>query len=132
MKTTIKEIFKADQLMANIIKRDPMIERGKLGYAWTRFVDKNVSSFQKEYNTKILSVRIENALEDEKKALIRDSADPRGFKYSKQGLKKCIEEEKKLSDEFENTEIEIVPYFCKSLPDLKEEEIEMLKGMVIE
>ena len=131
MKITLKRISEADNLARLVIARNKDGQRSKFFYAWKRFCDKNYSSYVQELQEQLTLVRISNALEDANKAIITDKENMRGYKFSKEGLKKCIEEENKLIKEFQEKEVEAEPYFCLSLPEMSDEEKEVFKGMII-
>jgi len=77
-------------------------------------------------------VRIDNAMEDAKtKEVLRNPDDTRGFKYTKEGLKKVIEQENELTEKWDTKEIEVEPYIVESLPPLSEGQRELLVGILI-
>lgn len=134
VKKTFKQLRDADFLVGLLYKDNPELEKGKFGYAWKRFINKNYMKHLKEFQNELLDVRIDNALEDEKtKALLTDATNPRGYKYSKEGLKAVIKKENEITDKWEDKEIEVEPYILpiESLPELNEDEREELTGILI-
>lgn len=133
MKKTYKEIREADELVASLYRNDPTLEKSKFGYAWKRFIETNYQSVRKELFDKILDIRISNALEDEKtKAiLVDDNPNSRGYKFSKEGLRKCVEQERDVFNKFDEKEIEVKPFISSYKPEMDEYQKEMLKGLVI-
>lgn len=133
MKRTLKELRAIDTEVAKLYREFPHIEKGKFGWAYKRYCEKNLSPLIEELGKKYQDAAIENALEDEKtKEIIRDPMNPRGYKFSKEGEKKCVEVERKLLAEYNAKEIEVEPYIATSIPvELTEELKESLKGLVI-
>ncbi len=134
VKKTFKELQELDVLVGALYKRNTELQKGKFGYAYKRFVDTNYVKILKEYQHKINDARIDFALEDPiTKEILKDKEDSRGFKYSKDGLKKVILKENEITDEFNPKEVEIDPYFISeaSLPELSDEEREQLIGVLI-
>jgi hypothetical protein len=134
MKKLFKELIEIDELVGELYSKDKTLENSKFGYAYNRFTKKNISPIVKERNEKILYVRINNALEDKNtKEILKDHMDPvRGYKYSKDGLSKCIEEERKIMSEYEEKEFEVEPYISSLVPEgLSDEQKELLKGILI-
>lgn len=126
---TYKDIKKLDELVGEMYTKDKTLKDTKFGYAYKRFVEKNYIPTQKEFNEAIQMCWIDNTLEGKDKEVLKDPTDRRGFKFSKEGLKKVIETEKKLIEEYEAKEITIVPHIPSYVPpldDLDEEEIELL------
>jgi hypothetical protein len=131
MKKTFKEIMEADYVVSGILGKNSSLQNSKFNYAWKKFIKMNIEKLLKERNEKLVEARIDNALEDENKALITDKDTIRGYKYSKEGLKQCIRKETEIVEKYDDKEIEIKPYFCESLPELTDEEKELLKGLII-
>lgn len=130
---TLKEIFDIDEVVAKLYKADENLQNGKFGYAYKRYYAKSFSPALEEFQNGILTIRINNALEDEKtKALLVDPENPRGYKYSKEGLKKCIEEENKYKHETFEKEFDVFPFISPTIPEnLSDEDRETLSGVVI-
>ncbi len=134
VKKTYKQLQDVDFLVGVLYKENPELEKSKFGYAWKRFVQKNYLKHMKEFQSEIMDVRIDNALEDEKtKALLTDQANPRGYKYSKEGLKAVVKKENAINDKWADKIIEVEPYVIpvESLPTLTEDETEELTGILI-
>ncbi|MFA5197693.1 MAG: hypothetical protein WC437_04730 [Patescibacteria group bacterium] len=130
---TFKDLQDIDLLVSNLYSKDKTLEKSKFGYAYKRFIEKNYMPAIKEMQEKLSDVRINNALEDKNtKEILITKENSRGFKYSKEGLKKCVAEERKTVDEFEKKEIEIIPFISSYVPEgLSEEDKELLTGLVI-
>jgi hypothetical protein len=129
---TFKQLQEVDQLVASLYQKDKTLEQSKMGYAYKRFSEKNYFPVVKELQEKLIDIRVDNAMEDPTtKQILKDPTDQRGFKYSKEGLKKCIEQERKVIDEFNKREIEIIPYISSFVPEiLTEDNLEELKGLI--
>lgn len=133
IKKTFQELKDLDQLVAILYQKNKELPNTKFGYAYKRFVEKNYLPAAREFNADIEGVRIDSALEDPTtKALMTDEKDVRGYKYSKQGKKDVIAAEQKLIKEWNDKEIECVPYISVYVPeDLTQEEKEALTGILI-
>ena len=132
MKKTYKELAEIDQLIGGLYAKDPNLKDTKFGYAYKRFSDINFVPTINKFRERLEIIRTNNALEDSAtKAVIMDQTNPRGFKYSREGLIKCIEEEAKLNIEFDAEEIEIKPYISAYVPELLDEQKELLTGLII-
>ncbi len=133
MKKTYKELQEVDIMVGQLYSDHPELKDSKFGYAYKRFADKNFYAQLKKLNQELLDARIDHALEDpDTKAILKDPTDARGFKYSKEGLKKIIQAEIKISDKWENKEIDIEPYICQDIPEqISDELIGKLEGLLI-
>ncbi len=131
---TFKELREIDALVGQLYSKNPNIRNTKFGYAYKKFSQKNYNNLFQEFRDKIDYIRVDNALEDSNtKEVLYSQADERGFKYSKEGLKKCIAEENKAVEEYNAKEIEIDPYISSVVPEeLTEDDKELLKGLLIE
>lgn len=132
MKKTYLQIAEADQLVASLYAKNSTIEKGKFGYAWKRFIEKNYNPIAKELNEKLADNRIENCLTDEKTKEILYT--PEGnYKFSKEGMKAVVDFSRKIIHEYNLKEFEIIPFIVKqeNLPELSEEEKDLLMGLVI-
>jgi hypothetical protein len=136
MQKKMKDLFEADQIVGGIIakNKDQNLEQSKFLYAWKKFYRLNIQSIIKEFQEKIADIRIKYASEDKDHILQVDNTNPRGYKYSKENLIKCIEEERNTEKELEEKMIEVQPYYCpqESLLELTDEQIESLTGLIIE
>jgi hypothetical protein len=135
MKKTFKELVEIDSFIGNLYKENKELELSKFGYCYKRFAEKSYYNVLKEYQQKIQDIRIDCALENnDTKAVITDNDNPRGYKYTKEGLKKVSREENKLSEEWDLKEFDIEPFFCKeeNIPLLTEGQREKLLGVIIE
>jgi len=131
---TIKEIKEADQVVGKLYQTTPGLMDSKFGYAWKRFTENNYLPTLKKLQEEVNDARIDNALEDPiTREVLRDQTNPRGYKYTKEGLKAVIKKENEISDRYDLIEIEVEPYLVveENLPKLNEEQREALVGMVI-
>lgn len=130
---TFKELAEIDNLVGIAYQLDPKLELTKFGYAYKRFAEKSFYPKVKEKNEELGFLRIDNALEDEKtKEVLVDRENPRGFKFSKDGLKKTIKEESALAEKWNTKEIEVEPYISTYTPEEISNELkELLKGLVL-
>lgn len=131
---TFKELSEIDIMIGGLYSKTPELKDSKFGYAYKRFAEKNYYPVNKEYGLVISDVRIDNALEDEKTKAILTSDKGRGFVYSKEGMRAVIKAESELEKKWDIKEIEIEPFIVKeeNLPELNEEQKELLKGVLIE
>lgn len=136
MKTTFKKLQEIDSVVAGLYTKNPTLKEGKFGYAYKRFYEKNYEKVLEEYRAELADIRIDNALEDEKtKAILKDlDSRGRGFQYSKESLKAVLKAERGLDEKWNAKEIEVEPFFIKpeNLPELTENQVELLKGTIIE
>lgn len=135
MVKTFKELQEVDALMGELYRANPELKNTRFGYAYKRFADKNYTPLIKEFQHEINDARIDQALEDPvTKEIKTDPVSPRGFKYSKEGLKQVIKLEHTIIEKWDNKEVEIVPHICQkeSLPELNEEQMEILVGILIQ
>jgi hypothetical protein len=133
MKKTFKELNEIDQVVGVLYQQNPSIERTKFGYAFKRFSEKSFMPTLNKYNEELAYLRIDNAMEDEKtKELIVDRGNPRGFKFTKDGLKAVLKGESDLKNKYDKVEIEVEPYISSYVPEeLNDIETEILKGLLI-
>lgn len=133
MKKTFKELQEIDAVVGRMYKKDPNLINTKFGYNYKRWSEVNYVPHGKEFNTLLEAIRIENALENPTtKEIMIDIANERGYKYSKEGMIKCMNEEIKLAKEWEKKEFEIAPRLSSyTPPNMTEEEIETLLGILI-
>jgi hypothetical protein len=132
MTKTFKELQEVDALVGELYVKDKTLQASRFGYAYKRFSDKNYSPLIKELQDEMFMIRINNALENpQTKEVLVDATSKRGFKFSKAGLTQCIKDENVLMEKFNEKEIEIKPYVSTLVPELAEEETELLKGLVI-
>ena len=133
MKKTFEELKEVDVMVAQLYKKDETLKNGKFGYGWSKFYKKNINPTQEELVDKITDNQVENALTDDKTKELLKGTD-NNYKYSKEGMKALLEANRKLMKEFDEKEIEVIPYFIKSenLPELTEEQKEELKNLIIE
>jgi len=131
---TFKQIREADLLVGQLYQTTPELSETKFGYAWKRFIEKNYIPTLKKLQEEVNDARIDNALEDPTtKEVLRDQTNPRGFKYTKEGLKAIIKKENEINDRYDLVEIEVEPHIVdtKNLPKLNDEQRDALVGMVI-
>ena len=119
-------------MVGGLYTADPMLKQAKFGYWYGKFVTKYYQPVIEEMQKEIVNARIEYALEDPTtKAILNDPANGRGFKYSKEGLRQVIAAEQKIVKEYNAKEIEIEPMVSPYVPELTEEQREMLEGVVL-
>lgn len=127
---TISQIREAETILNREFKKKPELQQGKLAYAWKKFVDKNYTPFLEEVKEKLEDLRIEHCLTDKAGAILKDENG--GYKFSKEGLRAFNKESSEVLRNFENKEIEVIPFVVKDNPlELIEEELELLKGIVL-
>lgn len=136
VKKTFKELNEVDSLIGELYQKNPKLKESKFGYAYKRFIDKNFIEHLKEYQHQLSDVRIDNAMEDkDTKEILKDpTPGSRGFKYTKEGLKKVIEQENEIMKKWNEKEIEVEPYIitAENLPILSEGQREQLSGILVE
>ncbi len=135
VKKTFKELRNIDVVVGALFQKNPKVEEGKFGYWWKKFMDKNYIEHLKQFQHQINDVRIDYALEDKTtKEILRDPLNPRGFRYTKDGLKKVIEKENEITEEWDKKEVEVEPYFVpeESLPEMSYAQREALEGVLVE
>lgn len=133
-KKSFKELQEIDSLVANLYKQQPGLENTKFGYAYKRFSEKFYFPKVKEMSNEVMNARIDNSLEDPTTKEVLSDPNPRGrgFKFSREGLKKVIELENQITEKWENKEIEVEPHISSYVPEvLTEEQAEMLKGILL-
>jgi len=134
MVKTFKELQEVDILVGALYEKNPGLKDGKFGYSYKRFIEKNYMSHLKEFQHELNDVRIDNAIEDPKtKEILRDPTNSRGFRYTKEGLKKVIEQENEINEKWNVKEIEVEAFICpiESLPTLTDNQREALVGILI-
>lgn len=131
MKKTFLQIKESDQLVAQLYANDENLQKGKFGYAWKRFIEKNYKPLVVEINEKMDDARIDNALTDPNTGEILYNGE--NYKFGKEGVKALIEYGRKLDKQYNERLVEIIPFLVKKadLPALTDEEQEILKGLVI-
>lgn len=134
MKKTFKELRDIDLMVGGLYGEFPHLKKTKFGYAYKRFIDKSYQPIFNEFQDEINSCRIDNALENPiTKEVMLDKENPRGFKYSRDGLRNCIEQEKKISKNWESREVEVTPFIIPVIPDeLNEFQVDQLRGIIFE
>ncbi|MEK6882279.1 MAG: hypothetical protein AABY22_21855 [Nanoarchaeota archaeon] len=133
MKKTFKKLREIDFVIGELYRANDSLRNTKFGYAYKRFVEKNYKPLFSELQEKVSIIRIDNALEDEKtkEILIDNNPLSRGYKYSREGLKKCIEQENKIVKEYDVKEVDVEPFISSFVPKLTEEQEDTLKGFLI-
>lgn len=132
MVKTFLELAEIDSIVGSLYKADPKLRETKFGYAYTKFYKKNYEPILNEFKEQLEVVRIDHALEDEKtKAILKDENTSRGYQYSKQGLKDVMNAEKEITKKFEIKEITIEPYISSYIPEMADEQKEILTGIVL-
>jgi len=129
MNKTLEELLEADRLVAKLYSKEPTLKDGKFGYAWKRFYAKNITPVLTEMQEKTQDAYIDNALEDPKtKELLKDGDN---YKYSKEGMKNLTEQIRTITKEYQAKEIEVEPYISSSVPEMTDEQKDVLTGLVI-
>jgi len=131
---TFKELKEIDEIVGGIYARNPKAKEGKFGYAYNRFFSKNIKAIFDEIAEKITDVKVENAMvdKDTKELIYDNTGGQKVYKYTKDGMKKLLEEQRKIYKEYDEKKVEIKPYITKDVPeDLLDEEKEALKGCLI-
>ncbi len=134
MKKTFKELQEIDFVVGALYKATPTLRETKFGYAYTRFKKKNYDVLVKDFQEELADMRANNALEDpHTKEILIDKENPRGYKYSKEGLIKTMKEERAMETKLEDTAVEVTPFISAYIPeDLTDEQREALEGLLIE
>lgn len=131
---TFKELREISIIVSDLYIKFPNLGDTKFGYSWKRFYEKNIEKTTQEFQQALTDARIDNALVDPiTKAVLLDEKDKihGGFKFDKDGAKKVSRDEQKIVDEFNAKEIEVTPYISPFVPELNEEQKELLKGILI-
>ncbi len=133
IKRTFKELQEVDAMVGGLYQAKPTLKDSKFGYAYKRFTEKNYAPLVRDFNEELMGVRVQYALEDDKtKEVLIDRMNPRGFKYSKEGLKNVMMEERKLSEKWDVKEVVITPFLSPTIPEgLTEDQEKMLSGLVL-
>lgn len=133
MKKTIGELIEIDSVVGSLYKKNENLENSKFGYAYSRFVKKNLQSYVDSQIEKVYDIRLENAMEDKETGeVIPDNSSVRGFKFSKESLKKVVSQERKIEKEFLAKEVELELFLTSYIPEvISEYEKEILSGVVL-
>ncbi len=134
IKMTFKQMREFNQTWKSLVEATPILLFTKFGYAVKGFMEKNIIPVFTEYNSLLVMIRIEHALENPttKAVLIKqDGPNGRGFEYGKEGLKAVIKAETDLEKEWDIKEYKVEPMICKDLPRLNKDEKEVFAGYVI-
>ena len=135
MKKTFSELKEIDEVVGALYTKNPKLGDGKFGYAYNKFYEKNVKPINEEIQDKMMDFKIDNAMTDPvTKELLYEKADERGnkaYKYTKEGMKNLIKDQRKFLKEIQAKSVEIKPYITKDVPEMTEEQKEALKGCVI-
>jgi len=133
MTKTFKELQEVDVMVGGLYQKNPDLKQSKFGYAYKRFSDKNYVPIAKDFNEELGALRVQFALEDKTTGeVLIDRMNPRGFKYTKQGLTELMAEEKKLAEKYDAMDVEINPFLSKMIPEgLEDDQMEMLSGLVL-
>lgn len=131
---TYKQLSDLDTTIFLLYQEKPELKNTKFGWGYKRFYEKNLKKIFDDYNAILIDIRIDNALIDERtKAIKTTKENDRGFLYSPDGFKNVIKAEKKLWEDWKDKEFEVEPYIiaADSLPELIEEQIELMKDILI-
>lgn len=133
MKKTFEQLIEIDTMVADLYEKTPELKETKFFYAYDKFYKNNILPTRTEYYEKLQEIRLDNALEDKTTGkVLTDERSPRGFSYSKEGLKACIKSEKALYEQYMPTEIEIKPFISSYYPpEISEQLAEELSGLVL-
>jgi len=126
MKKTLRDVINfANSASRWTAMRDKDEPQTKLSYAVARMLKRCQKPIE-DYNARNEDIRLNEALEDEKtKAVLMEGQQ---YKFSKQGLKKVVEEQRKLLDE----EVEIEPYIATAVPANLSDDVRVsFEGFVI-
>lgn len=128
---TFEHFNKISNTWSRMVKNNPKLSETKMGYAIKRFFEQNLEVVFDEYNLKLSTIRIDNALTDEKTKAVLTANNNRGFEYDREGLKKVLKQEHELDNEWKAKEFDVVPFICKDIPEMDEVEFDTFKGFVL-
>lgn len=135
---TFRDLIILDNFVGSLYDKKITSINSKFGYAYTKFYKLNYKPHFDKFKEEMEDLSIKFALEDkETKAILSNpnKDEQRRYLYNKEDLIKLIKEERKLKENYEEMEIKITPYFISKefIPkDLLPEELEMLKGCLLE
>lgn len=136
MKKTFKQLQEIDQVVGGLYAKNPELRETKFGYSYKRFSDKNYMPVVRDYQESLGDIRADAALTDKDTgALLLDKENPRGYKFDSKGDKKIRQAERKLTEEWDEKEFDITPFYVKveDLPkNMNEFQTEVLMGSLIE
>lgn len=135
MKKTYLELLEIDAIIAKLFKKNPKLKDGKFGYGYERFFKLNLEKIMNEMEEKRQDIRTENALTDKStgELLYTDlNNQQRNYRYDKAGMMKMNLEMRVLNKEYENKSYEVIPYFISEMPEILDEERELLVGCLID
>lgn len=132
IKKTFIELLEIDAEVGKLYKKNPNLFETKFGLAYKKFI-KPFSDAMQKAKEKIEDIAVENASVDPvTKVILRDQTDPRGYKFDRDGLKKCIEQERTFNEEHDNLEIEVEPQVFGFVPELTVYQKEILDCMFLD
>lgn len=135
MQKTFSQLQEVDGVIGVLYAQNPEARKSKFGHTYDQFHKKNYQPILKEFQDAIAYIRLANALEDEKtKEVLIDSTATRGYKYSKEGLRKCMEQEVNCIEEFNAKTVECEAFIVspESVPEgLTDSQKEVLAGLLI-
>lgn len=132
IKKTYKELIEVDSVVGALYTQTPTLKETKFGYAYNKFFAKNTEKVNKEFQDELQDLKIDNALEDEKtKAIILDEKSITGYAHTKAQLKQFFKDSKDLMNKYHAKEIEVEPYISSLVPDMTDEQQEILTGLII-
>jgi len=135
LKKTYLELLEIDAIIAKLFKKNPKLKDGKFGYGYERFFKLNLEKIMNEMEEKRQDIRTENALTDKStgELLYTDlNNQQRNYRYDKAGMMKMNLEMRVLNKEYENKSYEVIPYFISEMPEILDEERELLVGCLID
>lgn len=132
MKKTFEQILEIDAVVGQLYKKEPTLKDSKFGYAYNKFYKKNIEKPMEEFKELMQDNYIDFALEDEKtKQIIRDEKSNTGYAYTKEQLKAMLKKEKEITEKFMAKEFEVEPYISALVPEMTEEQKEILTGSIL-
>ncbi len=132
VKKTLEQLLEVDNVVGDLYAKNPKLKDGKFGYAYNRFYAKNIKPVTDEMQEKTADARIENAMVNEQtKELLKDTANPNAYKYTKEGMKKLTQDVRDIIKEFNKKEVEVIPFFTTDVPEMMDEQKELLVGCLI-
>lgn len=134
---TFKDLTEFNVVWNKWVRKNPVIENTKIGYAITKFIKKSIQPVFDEYNLALGQIRVQHALTDKTTGalLIDPNPNGRGFQYDRDGLRAVLKAEFELDKEWNPKLFHVEPYICKkeNLPveGLTDEQEEVFGGLII-
>lgn len=133
MKKTFKELKGIDGIYGDLLGRIENFEQTKLGYAFKRFSDKNLTKLFSDYNSALQDMKIDHALTDKETGAILYTPDRKDYLYTPENLKTVLKKSREMQDEWSPKEFDVEPFICKNIDavNLTDDEKEQLEGVII-